>query len=68
MDARWTKKNGEPYYGYKDHIKGTIKSTLIKTYKVTDASVHDSQSTEDLLEDSDKGQILMQTVAIQASQ
>ncbi|KAA6322458.1 hypothetical protein EZS27_028001 [termite gut metagenome] len=58
IDARWTKKNGETYYGYKNHIKGNIKSKLIKTYKVTDASVHDSQSTEDLLEDSDKGQIL----------
>lgn len=33
-----------------------VKSKLIKTYKVTDASVHDSQATEDLLEDSDNAQ------------
>jgi IS5 family transposase len=57
-DAGWTKKNNETYYGYKDHIKGDTKSKLIKTYKVTDASVHDSQPREELLEESDKGQIL----------
>jgi IS5 family transposase len=51
-------EKGETYYGYKDHIKGNIKSKLIKTYKVTDASVHDSQPREDLSEESDKGEIL----------
>jgi hypothetical protein len=39
-------------------IKGNTKSKLIKTYKVTNALIQDSQPTEDLLEDSDKGQIL----------
>jgi IS5 family transposase len=58
IDARWTEKNGQKFYGYKDHVKGDTKSKLIKTYEVTDASVHDSQATEDLLEDSDKGQTL----------
>jgi len=42
-DARWTKKNEETYYGYKDHVKVDTDSKLIKTYEVTDASVHDSQ-------------------------
>jgi IS5 family transposase len=56
IDARWTKKNGETFYGYKDHIKEDGKSKLIKKYKVTDASVHDSQPVADLLEDSDSGQ------------
>src|SRR3972149_6617387 len=40
IDARWTKKNGKSYYGYKDHIKVDEKSKLIDTYTVTDASVH----------------------------
>lgn len=57
-DARWTKKNGESYYGYKDHIKADEKSKLIDTYSVTDASVHDSQETEVLLKEEDKGQVL----------
>lgn len=56
VDARWTKKNGKNYYGYKDHIKVDEKSKLIDSYSVTDASVHDSQETENLLEEQDKGQ------------
>ena len=30
-DARWTKKNGKSYYGYKDHVKADEKSKLIDT-------------------------------------
>ena len=57
-DARWTKKNGKSYYGYKDHVKADEKSKLIDTYKVTDAGVHDSQEAEPLLTEEDKGQSL----------
>jgi IS5 family transposase len=56
VNARWTKKNGKSYYGYKDHIKADGKSKLIDSYTVTDAGVHDSQETENLLEEQDKGQ------------
>lgn len=49
IDARWTKKNNETFYGYKNHAKADTKSKFIDTYKVTDASVHDSQPLEDLL-------------------
>lgn len=52
-DARWLKKNGENYFGYKNHVKICRKSKLISGYKVTDASVHDSQAVEDLLDKSD---------------
>jgi len=52
-DARWTKKNNVSYYGYKNHIKVDIKSKLVRTYKVTNASVHDSQILEELLDDDD---------------
>lgn len=55
-EARWTKKNNVSYFGYKNHIKTDSKSKLITKYKVTDASVHDSQTMEDLLEDQDKGE------------
>jgi len=58
IDARWTKKNGEKYYGYKNHAKVDSKSKFINTFLVTDASVHDSQALNDLLEKSDKGQPL----------
>lgn len=58
VEAKWTKKNGKRYYGYKDHIKIDGKSKIIETYSVTDASVHDSQETGKLLEEEDKGQEL----------
>jgi len=50
-DARWTKKNGKNFYGYKNHIGVDVKHKLIRGYVVTDAAVHDSQVFEELLED-----------------
>lgn len=58
LDARWTKKKGRSYYGYKNHIKADEKSKLIDRYIVSDASVHDSQSVDCLLSDEDSGQPL----------
>lgn len=58
IDARWTKKNGEKFFGYKNHAKVDTKSKLVDTYSVTDASVHDSQALDDLLTENDAGQDL----------
>ncbi|PIV16022.1 MAG: IS5/IS1182 family transposase [Flavobacteriales bacterium CG03_land_8_20_14_0_80_35_15] len=58
IDAKWTKKNNETFYGYKNHAKVDNKGKFINKYVVTDASVHDSQATEDLLDEKDKGQDL----------
>lgn len=55
-DARWTKKNNTNYFGYKNHVKTDAKSKLITKYKVTDASVHDSQAIDQLLDEKDKGE------------
>ncbi len=52
-DARWTKKGDEKHYGYKDHVKAQTKTKLIEDYVVTDASVHDSQATEELTKKGD---------------
>ena len=49
IDARWTKKNNNTFYGYKNHVKADTKTKLIEEYTVTDASVHDSQAMEQLL-------------------
>jgi IS5 family transposase len=57
-DARWTKKNGQTYYGYKNHVKVDTKSKLIDRYEVTSANVHDSQTLETLLNEQDKEQPL----------
>ena len=56
LDARWTKKNNVSYYGYKNHVKVDAKSKLIVKYEVTDASVHDSQVLENLLDEKDAGE------------
>jgi len=53
-DARWTKKNNETHFGYKDHIKIDKESKIILTFEVTDASVHDSKTIVDLCDERDK--------------
>ena len=59
VDARWTKKRGENHYGYKNHVKADKKTKLIEKYHTTDASVHDSNVIEPLIdEEKDKGQDL----------
>lgn len=49
VDARWTKKNGKSFFGYKNHISVDAKHKLIRGWKVTDASVHDSNVFEEIL-------------------
>jgi len=49
VDARWTKKNAEVHYGYKNHVKADAQSKLLERYAVTDASVHDSQKLAELV-------------------
>jgi len=58
LDARWIKKMGKSYYGYKSHIKADVKSKLIIDYVTSDASVHDSQKLRNLLGPKDKGKKL----------
>jgi IS5 family transposase len=50
-DARWTKKHGKSYYGCNNHINIDKEHKLIRRYAVTDASVHDSQVFDDLIDD-----------------
>ena len=51
LDARWTKKNDETFYGYKNHILADAESSMIRDYTVTDASVHDSKPFPELIKD-----------------
>lgn len=48
VDARWTKKNNQNYYGYKNHILIDSKYKLIREFEVTPANVHDSQPAAEL--------------------
>lgn len=53
-EARWTKKNNEAHYGWKNHIKADAKSKLITAQVTTDASVHDSQTFKQLVDEEDQ--------------
>lgn len=48
-DARWTKKHGKSFFGYKNHVNADARHKLIRDYDATDASVHDSQRLDGLL-------------------
>jgi transposase, IS5 family len=54
IDARWTKKDGIAYFGYKNHVKVCKKSKLIEQYDITDASVHDVNVLEELIDETNK--------------
>jgi IS5 family transposase len=56
IDARWTKKDKQTFFGYKNHVKEDGKSKLITKYIVTSAEVHDSRATESLLDKKDRGE------------
>jgi IS5 family transposase len=53
--ARWTTKNGEDYFGYKNHVKADGKTKIITGYRVTPANVHDSEVIEELLDKKEDG-------------
>jgi IS5 family transposase len=50
-DARWTKKNDESYFGYKNHINVDVEYGFIRIHRVSDASVHDSQEFREILDE-----------------
>jgi IS5 family transposase len=53
-EARWTKKNNEAHYGWKNHVKADLKTRLILKATTTPAHVHDSQVFEELLDEKDQ--------------
>jgi IS5 family transposase len=57
IDATWFKKNGDTYFGYKDHVKADTETKLITDYTVTTASTHDGEVLDDLVDKKeDQGQ------------
>ena len=55
-EARWTKKRGISYYGYKNYVNVDREHKFIRGYEVTDASVHDSGVFEEVLDESSSGE------------
>ena len=54
-DARWTKKHGKSFFGYKNHVNADKTHKLIRDYEVTDAAVHDGRVLEMLLDKANTG-------------
>ncbi len=52
-DARWLRKNGINYFGYKNHVKVDQKTKIIEKYHVTSANVHDSQAVAHVVQATD---------------
>lgn len=57
-DARWVKKNGVSFFGYKDHIKTDAGTNLITDYEVTSANVHDITPFPKMVGEEDRGKSL----------
>jgi IS5 family transposase len=53
-EARWTKKNQETHFGWKNHAKVDAKSKLILKSVTTPANVHDSQMFKALVDEKDE--------------
>lgn len=50
VDARWTQKRNQNYYGYKNHVNVDQEHKLIRSYEVTSASVHDGEMFDELVD------------------
>jgi IS5 family transposase len=48
-DARWTKKGGKRYFGYKAHVGLDQGSAIIRRSKLTDAAVNDTVPADELI-------------------
>lgn len=50
VDARWTRKHGKSYYGYKLHANTDRRWGFIRAYEVTAAAVTDTEVFESILD------------------
>lgn len=68
VDARWTKKNDETMFGYKNHIRADAESVIITDYTVSDASVHDSQPLPELIGEANRNENLFADSAYKSAE
>ncbi|SHN21969.1 transposase [Rhizobacter sp. OV335] len=54
-DARWTKKHGKSFHGYKVHANADARYQLIRQAKVTAANVDDGQTLKEVLDRDNTG-------------
>lgn len=58
-DARWTKKHGKSFYGYKLHANTDVRYKLIRQAKVTPANADDGQTLKEVLDRANTGARLL---------
>ena len=58
VDARWTKKNHQNYYGYKNHLGVDVKHKIIRKYQVTPANISDIHCFDFLLDKSNQDKMV----------
>ena len=61
LNVRWTRNDGRNYYGYKQHMKVSLKTKLSESFAVTDAAVSESQCLEQLMDGRRYGVLYWQT-------
>jgi len=49
VDARWCRKRGVNFFGYKDHVVVDAENKLIRNARITSAEVNDGRVFEDIL-------------------
>lgn len=54
VEARWTKRYHQTYYGYKNHVKTSVRTKLILDYTVTAATVQDGTQLPALIQAGDR--------------
>jgi transposase, IS5 family len=57
--ARWTKKHGKSFYGYKLHANLDARYKLVRRFKVTAANVDDGQTLGEVLDSANTGKRLL---------
>lgn len=58
IDARWLKKDGQNYFGYKDHVVVDVDSKLIIDFEVTPANEHDSQLMPEFIDRNPEAEVM----------
>lgn len=56
--ARWARKAGRTYFGYKNHINVDVKHKVIRRYAVSDAARNDRHLLEEVLDEANASRAL----------
>lgn len=58
VQARWARKAGRTYFGYKNHINVDVKHKVIRRYAVSDAAINDRHLLQEVLDEDNSSKAL----------